>query len=58
MAGSAFGGFHLASLPFVRNRLNRVVIGGLATLKRLGVRGTPWKDIGRGAVDEWPANKT
>jgi hypothetical protein len=56
--GSAFGGFHLASLPFVRNRLNRVVIDGLAILKRLGVRGTPWKDIGRGAVDEWPANKT
>jgi hypothetical protein len=57
IVGSAFGGFHLASVPFVRNRLNRVVIDGLAALQRLGVRGTPWKHIGSGSVDEWPASK-
>ncbi len=51
--GSIVGGLHLASVPYVRNRLNRLVIGGLAGLQKLGIRNSPWKDIGRGKVDEW-----
>mgnify|MGYP000259416714 FL=1 len=52
--GSSVGGFHVASLPVIRKRLNRTVINGLATLRKLRIRGNPWKEIGTGSADEWP----
>ena len=55
--GVAFGGFHLGALPFVRSRSNRTVIKGLRILKRLGIRGNPWRDIGNGKADEWTGSK-
>ena len=43
------------SLPGVEGRTNRLVIDGLATLKRLGIRGSPWQDQGIGPATQWPA---
>ena len=48
-------GGHVASLPFVASRTNRLVTGGLATLQRAGVKNSPWVDAGVGAPDEWSA---
>ncbi len=56
LTAASIGGLHPASLPAVRKRLNRTVTGGLEALKKLGIRGNPWKDIGRGPPDEWPGD--
>lgn len=53
-----WSGLHYASLPGIRGRTNGAMIDGLAKLERLGVRKTPWHDIGRGKLDEWPAGLT
>lgn len=53
---SRLNGFHIASLPFIKNRLNRNVIEGLAILNKLGFRGNPWKSIGYGKAKDWPEN--
>ena len=48
-------GGHVASLPFVASRTNRLVTDGLATLQRLGVKNSPWVAAGEGRPDEWSA---
>lgn len=50
-----FCGLHIASLPFITRRSNRLMLNGLATLKKLGIRGTPWKEEGVGKLTKWPA---
>lgn len=46
-------GFHLAALPFVKNRVNRLIINTLARVAKAGIKNTPWHAIGRGKSDEW-----
>lgn len=46
-------GLHIAALPFIKSRINRVVIDTLGFMSRLGLMGNPWRSIGRGKVDEW-----
>lgn len=53
----SLGGLHLAALPFVRKRVNRLIISGLRKTHELGLRGSPWRPIGRGKVDEWTHRK-
>ena len=48
-----FGGLHIAALPFVHRRINRLVISALDTMKKLKIKGNPWVSIGPGKVDEW-----
>lgn len=48
-------GGHVASLPFVASRTNRLVTDGLATLQRMGVKNSPWTEAGVGRPDEWSA---
>ena len=50
---SSFGGLHIASLPFIKKRLNRNVIDSLKLLKKWGIKGNPWRNIGYGKADEW-----
>lgn len=50
---SKLGGLHLAAVPFLRRRVNRLVVSGLRFTQRLGLRACPWRDIGSGAADEW-----
>ena len=45
---------HAGSLPGVRGRTDRAAADAMAWRARLGGKGSPWRDIGRGAVDEWP----
>ena len=45
---------HAGSLPGVRGRTDRMAADAMAMRARLGGKGSPWRDIGRGAVDEWP----
>ena len=45
---------HSGSLPGVRGRTDRAAADALAWRGRLGGKGSPWHDVGRGAVDEWP----
>ena len=45
---------HGGSLPGVRGRTDRAAAEAMAWRGRLGGKGSPWRDIGRGAVDEWP----
>lgn len=54
---SSLGGLHLASLPFIKRNLNRKVIDGLKILKKYGIKGNPWKNIGYGKADEWTIDK-
>jgi hypothetical protein len=52
-AAAPLGGLHIAALPFIKRRINHLVISGLGQMNRLGIRGNPWKSIGRGKTDEW-----
>jgi hypothetical protein len=56
LTGVSMGGLHLASIPLIRNRLNILVTQRLMVLQKLGVRQSPWKDIGTGMTDEWPSD--
>ena len=47
------GGLHLAALPLVKRRVNRLIIDSLGLMGRLGLRGSPWHPIGRGRASEW-----
>lgn len=49
----SLGGLHLGALPFVKGRINRLVVSGLHRMQKLGLRGCPWQSIGQGKVDEW-----
>ena len=48
-------GGHAASLPGIAGRTNRLSTEGLTALKRLGLRGSPWRAKGVGPIREWPA---
>ena len=48
-------GGHVAALPGLASRTNRLVTDGLATLQRLGIRNSPWVEAGVGRPDEWSA---
>ena len=48
-----FGGLHIAALPFINRRINRLVISALDQMKKLKIKGNPWVSIGSGKVDEW-----
>ena len=48
-----FTGLHIASLPSIRSSINRRVINALAFTQKLGIKGSPWTDVGRGKADEW-----
>ena len=50
------GGLHIAALPFIKRRINRTILTALDQLSRLGIKGSPWKPIGRGKVNEWTHN--
>ncbi len=52
VAGS-LGGLHLGAVPYVKKRVNRLVVSGLRRMQKLGLRGCPWHSIGQGKVDEW-----
>ena len=47
------GGLHIAALPYIKRRVNRLVIAGLDQMSKLGAKGSPWKSIGRGKTNEW-----
>ena len=40
-------------LPSIRSSINRRVINALAFTQKLGIKGSPWTDVGRGKADEW-----
>ncbi|MCJ8052084.1 phytanoyl-CoA dioxygenase family protein [Shinella curvata] len=48
-----FTGLHIASLPFIASGMNRWIISGMRLRSRLGIKGSPWRDAGRGKADEW-----
>ncbi len=50
-------GLHPPSLFFLRDRMNSLMIDGLALLHKLGMRANPWQSKGAGKVDEWPLPK-
>lgn len=49
-----FTGFHYGSLPHIKAASNRKVINAFEMMKKLKIRGNPWKSLGNGNVDEWP----
>lgn len=51
-------GLHPLSLPFLRERTNKMVVDGLTVLQKYKIRANPWKAEGRGKVDEWPSRLT
>ncbi|MDI7863880.1 phytanoyl-CoA dioxygenase family protein [Rhizobiaceae bacterium n13] len=53
-----FTGLHIASLPAISSTINRRVINALAFTQKLGIKGSPWKDVGRGKADEWSTRLT
>lgn len=52
-ASPSLGGLHVGALPFVRRRVNRLIVASLGRMQRLGLRANPWRSIGQGKVDEW-----
>ncbi|PTM95312.1 phytanoyl-CoA dioxygenase family protein [Mycoplana dimorpha] len=46
-------GMHLASLGFVKSRVNRLIIGAMDLRGKLGLKGSPWKPAGIGKAGEW-----
>ncbi|MCF3641937.1 phytanoyl-CoA dioxygenase family protein [Rhizobium sp. TRM95111] len=48
-----FTGLHIASLPFIRSRMNRLIISGMGLRGKLGLKGSPWRDAGSGKATEW-----
>lgn len=46
-------GFHLAALPLVKARVNRLVIAAQAKIGELGIKPSPWNAIGYGKPKEW-----
>jgi len=50
-----FTGLHLASLPFVAGNMHRVALSLERLGGRLGLKGSPWKPVGAGRLDEWSA---
>jgi hypothetical protein len=50
---ASLAGLHIAALPFIKGRLNRLVTDSLKLLQRAGIKGSPWQAIGRGKADEW-----
>lgn len=47
------GGLHIAAIPYIKRRINRLVIASLDHLSNIGIKNNPWKSVGRGKVDEW-----
>jgi len=47
------GGLHLAALPIVKARVNRLVISAQAQIGKLGIKPSPWNSIGYGKSNEW-----
>jgi len=47
------GGLHIAALPYIKRRINRTILTALDHRAKLGIKGSPWKSIGRGKVNEW-----
>ena len=45
---------HIASLPGIRGRTDRLASDAMGWRARLGGKGTPWKPAGRGDPLEWP----
>ncbi|WP_203423457.1 phytanoyl-CoA dioxygenase family protein [Sinorhizobium sp. BG8] len=48
-----FTGMHVASLPAIRTRMNRLIINAMGLRERLGLKGSPWKAAGAGKAEEW-----
>lgn len=48
-----FTGLHIASLPFIKSRINRTIIGALGLRGKLGLKGSPWTPVGKGKAGEW-----
>ncbi|WP_374839604.1 phytanoyl-CoA dioxygenase family protein [Mycoplana ramosa] len=46
-------GMHIASLSFVKSRVNRLIIGGMRLRGKLGLKGSPWAPAGFGKALEW-----
>lgn len=46
-------GFHLAAIPLVKTRVNRLVIAAQAKIAELGIKPSPWNSIGYGKSCEW-----
>ncbi len=46
-------GLHAHSLPFIRSRMNRLMIRIGELGGKLGFKGAPWRAAGRGTVAEW-----
>ena len=46
-------GMHMASLGFVKSRVNRLIIGAMGLRGKLGLKGSPWKPAGHGKAGEW-----
>lgn len=46
-------GMHLASLPFIKSRVNRLIIDGMKLRGKLGLKGSPWSPAGLGKALEW-----
>ena len=47
---------HLAALPGIAGRTDKLAQRAYAWRQRLGGKGSPWVSIGRGRVDEWPSD--
>ncbi|MBD9372598.1 phytanoyl-CoA dioxygenase family protein [Rhizobium sp. ARZ01] len=46
-------GLHIASLSFIRARVNRLIIGAMGLRGKLGLKGSPWVPAGYGKALEW-----
>lgn len=46
-------GLHVGALPFVKSRVNRLIVAALALIAKWGIKGSPWNAIGRGKSNEW-----
>ncbi|SOC42749.1 phytanoyl-CoA dioxygenase PhyH [Rhizobium subbaraonis] len=48
-----FTGLHIASLPFIKSQMNRLIIGAMGLRGKLGLKGSPWVPAGLGKAGEW-----
>ena len=46
-------GLHIAALPLIQARVNRLIISAQAQIGKLGIKPSPWNSIGYGKSNEW-----
>lgn len=46
-------GLHVAALPVIKTRVNRLIIRAQAQIGKLGFKPSPWNSIGYGKTNEW-----